>query len=30
MEDNEEIIIEENGWANFKVKGRSVSVWVRK
>ena len=26
----EEIIIEENGWANFKVKGRSASVWVRK
>ena len=26
----EEIYVEENGWANFKVKGKSVSVWVRK
>ena len=25
---DEEVIIEENGWANFKVKERSVSVWV--
>ena len=24
----DEIIIEESGWANFKVKARSVSVWV--
>lgn len=26
----DEIIIEEDGWANFKVKGKSISVWVRK
>ena len=26
----EEITIEENGWANFRVKGKSVSVWVKK
>ncbi len=25
---NEEVIIEENGYANFKVKGHSTSIWV--
>lgn len=26
----DEITIEENGWANFKVKGKSASVWIEK
>jgi len=26
----EEVKVEDNGWANFKVKGKSVSVWVKK